>query len=458
MKELSVVVPTGALGFGMSFKEEPFHEAVRSYHPDLIGAQGASADCGPLNLAAGIPWSPKSTPHDVEQMLTIGREANIPVIFSGAMGSGRNSMVDRMVALIKKIAAEKKLGRFKMAVIYSDVTREFLIEKLRRGKIKRFGMDRDLTEEEISKSNTITLMMGAEPIIEAFKQEPDVIVTGRCTDSATFAALPLKAGFDPALAWHFGKTIECGTACCRRARGKAAAGGSTLLATIKDDHFLVEAVGDAVATEGSVITHSLYERADPIHLLEPGIMLNLSNAKWEKSDRAVRVSGAKLTRRPYDVIIEGTTMVGYRSIAIFGVRDPILIKNINSVLSILKTTLSGEYRNVDFQTYFHVYGKNAIMEELEPSKDEPHEIAVVMEIVCKESLELATEICYTAQGIFHHTLYEGVLQISGNLCALCSYDVFTPAMSHGVAYNWSIYDVLELEDPCEPFPIALMEI
>ena len=43
--------------------------------------------------------------------------------------------------------------------------------------------------------------------------ETDVVIAGRAYDPAVFAALPILRGFDPALALHLGKVLECSYHC-----------------------------------------------------------------------------------------------------------------------------------------------------------------------------------------------------------------------------------------------------
>ena len=40
-----------------------------------------------------------------------------------------------------------------------------------------------------------------------------MIVSGRSYDPSPTAAMAIRAGFDPALAWHMGKIMECGALC-----------------------------------------------------------------------------------------------------------------------------------------------------------------------------------------------------------------------------------------------------
>src|SRR5438552_3296783 len=65
----------------------------------------------------------------------------------------------------------------------------------------------------------IVAMMGAEPHIAALERGADVVLAGRSSDSALFAAYPLWKGAPPAPAWHMSKTIECGALCAERPAG-----------------------------------------------------------------------------------------------------------------------------------------------------------------------------------------------------------------------------------------------
>ncbi|MEU6389459.1 acyclic terpene utilization AtuA family protein [Streptomyces sp. NPDC046939] len=56
-------------------------------------------------------------------------------------------------------------------------------------------------------------MMGVESIQEALQDGCEVILAGRASDTALFAALPHLKGADPGPIWHMAKTIECGAAC-----------------------------------------------------------------------------------------------------------------------------------------------------------------------------------------------------------------------------------------------------
>lgn len=114
-------------------------------------------------------------------------------------------------------------------------------------------------------------------------------IAGRTTDTSIYAALPIAAGFDPGLAWHAGKLLECGAASTQEF-----APGDCIVVTLEEDCFYVEPMNPNLHhTPVSVAAHSFYENGSPFHLYEPGGMMDLTDCKYEAvSDRKVKVSGS----------------------------------------------------------------------------------------------------------------------------------------------------------------------
>jgi hypothetical protein len=109
-----------------------------------------------------------------------------------------------------------------------------------------------------------------------------------------------------------GKIMECGGIC-------AIPKGKVILATVKADNFeLLPMDPNTRCTELSVAAHTLYEKSEriartalgdlclglmpsarPDLLSGPGGVLDITNARYEQiSERAVRVSGAVIQRKP----------------------------------------------------------------------------------------------------------------------------------------------------------------
>jgi len=279
----------------------------------------------------------------------------------------------------------------------------------------------------------------------------DVIIAGRCTDPALFAAVPMKRGFDHALTWMMSKIIECGAACL-----ESNARLDPVLATLTNDHVLISTMEPARATVSSVTAHILYERDNPYIQLEPGGALDTTDVKIEQYDeRTVKVTGAKFTEMPYTVKLEAARLIGYRAIALYGFIDPFLIRDIDSVVEHTRARIKKLFQD-GYRLYFHVYGKNAVMENLDPMKDvTPHEIAFVLEVVA-ERLELAIDICEAANGILFGAPYKGKLATAGNTANLYSMDPYVPV--HPEVFEWSMGHLMELDDPCECFPMRIEEV
>lgn len=83
-----------------------------------------------------------------------------------------------------------------------------------------------------------------------------------------------------------------------------------------------------------LIRFDRYEKTRPDILPGPGGRLLLTGVKYEQlSDgRSVKVKGAIFEHTPYEVKLEGVELVGYRTIFIGGIRDPILINCIDDFL------------------------------------------------------------------------------------------------------------------------------
>lgn len=105
--------------------------------------------------------------------------------------------------------------------------------------------------------------------------------------------------------------------------------------------------------------------------------------------------------------IEGAGKVGERCYVIMGVRDPQTISNIDQAIAWAKQKVEAWYGPIgqDYQLYYHVYGKNAVMGELETVPAiQSHELGIAVEVIAPE-LALAEKIVtLAARGIFYARL------------------------------------------------------
>lgn len=70
------------------------------------------------------------------------------------------------------------------------------------------------------------------------------------------------------------------------------------------------------------------------------------------------------------VKLEAARKVGYRTVNIAGTRDPIMINQIDEILENIlgRVTPMFEAEGIKGRLYFHIYGKDAVMGTLEPTK------------------------------------------------------------------------------------------
>src|SRR6202000_1103950 len=169
-----------------------------------------------------------------------------------------------------------------------------------------------------------------EPFVAALDNGAQVVLAGRASDPAPWAAAAIRAQLRPAPAWYAGKMLECG------ATPSIPKGHDCLFVTVRAAHVECEPLNpERRCTPLSIANHSLHENSSPIHHIEPGGMLDTSECRFDAvSDRAVRISGMRWTPADrYTVKLEGVELAGYRSVCICGTRDPLLINRLDDFLA-----------------------------------------------------------------------------------------------------------------------------
>ena len=448
MSELRVLSPTAILGYGFPLSS---FQAGLERDPHVIAVDAGSTDPGPYYLGAGKSFTQRApVKRDLHYLVKAALERGIPLIIGTAGGSGAKPHVDWTLEIIKEILQE--LGvRAKLAVIYSDVDRELLLRELRRGRIQPLGPVGPLTEEEILASSHIVAQMGLEPIMEALEAGAQIIVAGRAYDPTVFAALPVLKGYDLALALHMGKILECAAIAA-----SPGSGSDCLFGYLQEDAFILEALSpERTCTKLSVAAHTLYEKSNPYELPGPGGTLDLRETRFaELPGGKVKVSGTRF--RPtekYYLKLEGARQVGYRTISIAGVRDPIMISQIDDIIAAVKERVADNFRDLrDYQLHVHCYGKNGVMGSLEPQIEPAHALGLVMEAVAPTK-EVADTICSFFRSTLLHYGYPGRKSTAGNLAF-----PYSPSdTSTGAVYRFNIYHLLEVDDPKGLFPLEIRE-
>lgn len=452
MKEIKILTPVGMLGYG--FPEEFYLKGLER-NPDAVIIDSGSTDPGPYMLGTGATLvKPMAYEKDLKVILRGIGEKKIPFLIGSAGGAGTKENVDYMIETIQKICAELGLKK-KIVGIYADVEKERIQSALKSGQISSCSSSPILTDTDIEHSVRVVAQMGAEPIYEALKRYPDadIVVAGRAYDPSPYAAFCMYKGItDPGIYWHMGKIMECGGFCCERK-------SQVILATVREDSFDLEPMDPSNrCTEVSVASHTLYEKTRPDLLPGPGGRLNLQGSQYEQfTDRVVRVKGSQFEPSAvYQVKLEGAALVGYRAVFIGGVRDPILISQLDKFLENVKKRLESMYPSLktgEAKIFFHIYGKNAVMGTLEPKKDAaPVEVGILGEVVAPTQ-ELANAICSNTRVGVLHMPYPGQLATGGNLALPLN----PPDNALGPVCRFSVYHLMDVESPLELFPIFEVE-
>src|SRR4051794_26655533 len=373
----------GSLGTG--FVESSLERGLER-PVDFIGADAGSTDGGPTFLAGrGASFGKAAYYRDMRLLLRGARKAGVPLLVGSCATSGSNWGVDYFADMARDAAAKDGL-EFTLARIYSEVDPEVIVEHIDGGRVTPLRPELPYDADTARRSTRIVGVLGAEPFQEALRRGADVVLAGRSTDTAIFAAIPLMRGVDPGIAWHSGKVAECGTAAAEpRLRLDA------LRIEIDDDGFYVEALRDEVrCTPFSVSGVQLHEVSNPFTMVEPGVSIDLANVKYEAvTDRRVRVSGAKATAMPYTVKLEGVEPAGHQRMFFFAVHDPTILENLDdwlvSVQHDIKTRvdeIAGPGALERCQVHVNVYGKDGTMGARDPvGHFEGHEAMILVSVL-----------------------------------------------------------------------------
>lgn len=451
MDEFRILSTTAILGYG--FPVSSFEEGMKR-DPHLIAVDAGSTDPGPYYLGAGVSFTDRdAVKRDLELMLTAGVPKGIPIVIGTAGGSGGDKHLEWNRQIILEIAREQNLS-FKMAVIHAEIPKDTVRKALSEGKVLPLPPAEPLSSAHLEQTVSIVAQMGIEPIIKALDAGAQVVLAGRCYDPAVFAAPAVRAGFDKGLAIHLGKILECASIAAT-----PGSGSDCMFGYLRKDHFDVEPLNPIrKCTTLSVAAHTLYEKTDPYILPGPGGHLDLTGTKFEQvTENIARVSGSRyVDARQYTVKLEGARRIGYRTVSIAGARDPVLIEQIDEIIEGVKERVKDNFksRGFDYHLLFTIYGRDGVMGSLEPKRvAEGHEIGIIIEAV-SDTQAHADTICAAARSTMLHYGYTGRRATAGNLAF-----PYSPSDFHaGEVFVFSVYHLLQVEDPAACFPMELEEV
>ncbi|HZF85051.1 MAG TPA: acyclic terpene utilization AtuA family protein [Burkholderiaceae bacterium] len=456
MNECRFVAASGMLGNGIH--EDSLRSAM-ALRPHFVAADAGSTDAGPFALGQGIGAFPREAIfRDLVAILRQTLPAKVPVLIGSVGTGGADVHVDAFMNIVREVAAELGLPLC-VAQIRSEQCKDDLVGMLRAGRIRALDPAPAIDEGVLQRSVRIVGMMGVEPLQDALRLGVDLIVAGRCSDPALYAAMPIMMGLPEGLAWHAGKVVECGTAVCERA------GPGVIVGHVRPHEVIIQALGpERRCTAQSVAAHSLYENSDPFLFTECSGRLDIREAVYEQVDHtSVRIRGSRFTHAPeYTVKLEGAELTGFQTILVGGVRDPFILAQFDEWLGHVRDYVLGAVERVfgkplqalGCRIDYHVYGRDGVMGALEPERSHvPHEVGIVVEATAPDQATATKLAQLTRQPLLHCPIDKWKGAITGFAC------LHNPAhIERGAVYQFNLHHVALPSSPTSMFRMSTTNI
>ena len=398
---IRILVPAGVLGWGVSADEI---EAGLALAPHAIALDAGSTDSGPAYLASGrTKYGRGSIKRDLSLLMDARRRAGIPLLIGSCGTSGCDMAVDQTLEVAMEVAREQG-DVLRIAVIYSEQSASDLKMRNAGGMVTPLPPAGPLSDESLDACNHIVALLGPEPYMAAVAAGADIVLGGRTTDTAVLAAVPLMHGVDVAAAWHAAKVAECGGLCSINPTSPG------VMMSIDRQGFTIEPLSPQNrCTPETISAHMLYENSDPFRLVEPGGVLDVTDAQYSAIDeRRVRVTGSRWETRPYTLKLEGAGGGPYQTIMLVGIEDPEVLEDVDSFLARMERglrdritrTLGKEAALVDLS--LRPYGWNAVSgRPVSGNAAPPREIGLML-IATAPTQAMATEAARVCNPLFFH--------------------------------------------------------
>ncbi len=449
-RTLRIVCPNWHLGFTPI---QPGSFAVGlTCDPDLICADSGSCDIGPGPLGSDVSSSPLAwQTHDLELMLLGARRLGVPMIIGSAGDTGTNSRVDLFVRLIQDLARKHELSKFRLGWFYSEVPKALIAGRMKTGEAIQ-GLDGrvPLDAATLAATERMVAVAGVHPYLALLDQGADVIIGGRSSDCAIFAAPALRAGFPEGLAYYYGKVLECASFCAEPYAGKESVLGEITMEDVKVTALLPE----QRCTIASVAGHAMYERTNPYYEHFLGGHIDMSECVYKQYDeRTCRITGPRFVpAAELRVKLEGAGKLGERFVGMVGVRDPYTIANIDAVITWARRQARERFGDTGYELHYTVYGRDGVMGALEPLRDKPgHELCIVVQSIAP-SHEMAEEVCMVG---LRQMFYARLPQVKGTAGGVAF--ALDEVMAASPAYRWTINHTMRVDDPASLFETAMIE-
>ncbi|MBE7048652.1 MAG: DUF1446 domain-containing protein [Ruminococcaceae bacterium] len=437
---MKIVALNGLLGYG--YNKEALDIAF-SEKVDYLGVDAGSTDPGPYYLGSGKSFTDRgAVKRDLALALPKALEHKAPFIIGTAGGAGSSEHVAWLKEILVEIALEKNLS-FKLGIVLSDVSAEYVIDKFKNGKLLNMSDEMPIDNQAIEESTRIVSQIGIAPIIELLKKDADVIICGRACDTAIYAAPCIFEGYREGLAFHMAKIMECGAMC-----SEPVAAADVMQAYMYDDYFELRPANPIRrCTVDRVAAHTLYEQSNPYLIFEPDGVCDLTNSKFIQVDeRTVRVSGSEFKEAEEKTLkLEGVRCAGYRTICPATIYDPKTIENFDFIIDTVKEFVKENTKETMPLDSYKIFFKT--------SGGKESSMGVVLDVVGKTQ-EIADTVCALARSRMLHCDYDGRKSSAGNLAF-----PFSPSDIHvGEVYEFSIFHLAKVDSLLETAKIMIEEV
>ena len=178
----------------------------------------------------------------------------------------------------------------------------------------------------------------------------------------------------------------------------------------------------------------------------------------------VRVTGSRFREASqYTVKLEGSQFVGFQTIVIGGIRDPYIIRALDTLLPKARAYFDTRIADLfpaqltrnDYDINYRIYGRDGVMGILEPMRASPagYEVGVLITITAPTQ-ELANKI---ATFVSHVSAHLPVPDYQGIISSI-AYPFSPPEIPRGAVYRFSVNHVVIPDDPYEMFRTEFVDV
>ncbi len=436
-------MPAGALGTGVRADEL---EAGLAFAPHAIAIDAGSTDSGPAYLATGLPkYSRAAVKRDLSLLMAARERAGVPLLVGSCGTSGCDAAVDWTVDIVVELAREQGSAP-RIAVLYAEQDRAVLKAKAAAGAVRPLAPAAALDAATIDACTHIVALLGPEPYAAALDAGADIVLGGRTTDTAVLAAVPLRRGGAAGAAWHAAKITECGGLCTVNPLSPG-----VLMSVDREGFSVAPLAPENRCTPEIVSAHMLYENSDPFRLVEPGGVLDVTDAVYEAVDgRTVRVTGSRFEPAPYTMKLEGAGCGPFQTIMLVGIQDPAVLEDVDSFLARMSHALYGRVRRTlglqvgEIDISLRPYGWNAVTGRPPPAGAPPPREIGLMFVATAATQALATEVAKICNPLFFHLpVREGKELLS------YAFAFSPPEIERGQVFEFHLNHVVRTDTPFE---------